>query len=89
MSYSTSNPPKLLVPSMGSGQPALWIYASGDAHTDVDATDYFSNGKDIGMKVGDVVLVQNTGSSAYTMTTHAVSAIDADGNATVSAAVLA
>lgn len=86
MAYSTSNPPKLLAPSMGSGQPALWVYASADAHTDVDATDYFENGRNLGMKVGDVVHVIVT--PGYTVTTHAVSAIDADGAATVSAAVL-
>lgn len=86
MAYETSNPPKCILHGIGGG-PSIWVYADGDAHTDVDATDYFTNGLELGMKVGDVVIVQNT--TGYTTTLHSVSAVDADGNATISAAVLA
>lgn len=88
MAYATTNPPKLLVTSMAGGQPALWVYASTDIHTDVDATDYFSNGDYLGMKVGDIVMVAKT-DATIGVTTHAVSAVTAGGAATVSAAILA
>ena len=86
MAYSTSNPPKKIGGGIGGGE-AVWLYVSADAHTDVDATDYFSNGKNLGMEVNDVVIVVD--SSTPTCTIHMVSAVDADGNATVAAATLA
>ena len=86
MAYEVTNSPKCIVHGIGGG-PSVWVYADGDAHGDVDATDYFTNGKKLGMKAGDLVFVQNT--TGYTTTLHSVSAVDADGNATISAAVLA
>lgn len=88
MAYATTNPPKLLVPSLAGGQPALWVYASADVHTDVDAAGYFADGDARGMKVGDIVMVQETDNS-YVTTIHAVSAVTAGGAATVNSAVLA
>jgi hypothetical protein len=85
MSYATSGL-QLLVRAPGGSGKAIWLYTGTDAHTDVDATDYFSDGKDRGMKAGDLVFVVNTGTSG---TMHYVSAIDSDGNATISAATLA
>ena len=87
MSYSTSAPPQLAIPSMGDGQ-ALWLYASTDVHTDVDAADYFSNGYALGMKVNDVVIVTKT-SATVGSTLHTVTAVTTDGAATVSPAILA
>ena len=87
MAYATSNPPQLLVPSMGGSQPALWVYTSADVHTDVDASGYISDAGNLGMKVGDVVLVIESDNS-YAVTTHAVSAISS-GAATLGGAVLA
>lgn len=88
MAYSTSNPPKLMVPSMGSGQAALWVYTSTDIHTDVDAADYFSNGDALGLKVGDIMFVSKSTATIGT-TVHYVSAVTAGGAATVAGAILA
>lgn len=88
MAYATSNPPKLLVPGMGSGQPSLWVYTSTDVHTAVAAADYFSNGDALGLKVGDIVLVSKSTATIGT-TVHYVSAVTAGGAATVAAAILA
>lgn len=85
MAYSTDNPPKLLQGSLG--EEKLWLYASTDVHTDVDATDYFSNGADLGMEVNDVVIVVKT-TATIGATLHVVTNVDSDGNATVSAAIL-
>ena len=86
MSYSTSNPPKCLVHSIGG--PSIWYYASTDVHTDVDAADYFSNGDALGMKVDDIVHVVKT-TATVGATTHSVSAVTAGGAATISPAILA
>ena len=87
MAYATTNPPQLLVQGMGDGV-SLWAYASTDVHTDVDATDYFSNGDDLGMKVNDTVIVTKT-SATIGATIHTVTAVTAGGAATVAAAILA
>ena len=88
MAYATTNPPKIIGnPGMGDGE-SLWIYTSTDVHTDVDATDYFSNGDALGMKVNDCVLVgKTTATVGYTM--HIVSVVTAGGAATIAAAILA
>lgn len=80
MAYSTTNPPSLVTQRVANG-PAIWIYKSADVVGDVDATDYFTNGAELGMKVGDAVLVVDTTTPLVTWCW--VSAVDADGNATV------
>ena len=88
MAYATTNPPNVIGnPGMGDGA-TLWMYGSTDVHTDVDATDYFSNGDALGMKVNDVVIVTKT-SATIGSTLHTVTAVTAGGAATVSAAILA
>ena len=87
MAYATTTPPQLLVPGMGDGL-SIWSYASTDVHTDVDATDYFSDGAALGMKVNATVIVTTT-SATVGATLHTVTAVTAGGAATVSAAILA
>ncbi len=85
MAYSTSNPPNRIAQGVGSA-PTLWQYSSTDAHTAVDATDYFTNAKDLGMRADDIMIVVDT--STPTCTIHHVAAIDSDGNGTITAATL-
>ena len=87
MAYSTSTPPNLIAQSVG-GAPQLWVYASADVHTDVDAADYFSNASALGMKVNDVVIVIKT-TATIGATIHVVTAVTAGGAGTVSPAILA
>ena len=87
MAYSTATPPNMVAQSVGAA-PALWLYASEDVHTDVDATDYFSNGAALGMRVNDVVIVIKT-SATIGATLHVVTVSTAGGAATVAAAILA
>lgn len=87
MAYSTSAPPILLVPRIGSGI-ALWVYSSTDVHTDVDASDYFTNGDALGMKVNDIMIVSKT-TATVGATIHTVSAVTAGGAATIAPAILA
>ena len=85
MAYSTSNPPNMITTGVGSG-PAMWVYASTDAHTDVDAANYFTNGRGLGMAVNDLVFVIDT--DAPTATMHVVTAVGAAA-ASISVATLA
>lgn len=87
MAYATTNPPRLLVPRMGSGT-ALWAYTSTDIHTDVDATDYFTNGHALGMRVNDILMAVKSDATVG-VTVHIVSVSTAGGAATVAAAILA
>lgn len=87
MAYATTNPPKCVVTGFGGG-PQIWIYASTDPHGTVEGAGYFTNGAALGMRVGDVVVVQDTDTGTYNTTIHSVSAVSA-GAATINAAVLA
>lgn len=87
MAYATTLPPQCAVARMGAGV-AVWVYASEDVHTDVDATGYFTNGDALGMKVNDVVIVVKT-TATVGATLHVVSAVTAGGAATVTPAILA
>jgi hypothetical protein len=84
MAYSTSLPPRLIAQGPSDGG-SIWMYQSEDAHGDVDAASYFTNGMALGMKVGDVVLVVETDAS-YALSMHVVTAVAAAG-ATVSARI--
>jgi hypothetical protein len=87
MAYATANLVRM-AQGAGGGAPSLWTYVSDDLHTDVDATDYFADGFDKGMKVNDVVLAIRTTTSPG-VTVHRVSAVTTNGAATIGAAILA
>lgn len=74
MAYATTNPPALLQDRvMGGG--AVWSYISPDARATVVGAGYFTNGKSLGMKLGDVVncVVDSTG----VLTVASVTAVNA------------
>lgn len=87
MAYATTNPPVCAFPRMGSG-PALWTYTHTDIHTAVDEPNYFTNGAELGMKVGDVVFVSKSDATIGT-TVHYVQTVTAGGAATIAPAILA
>jgi hypothetical protein len=64
-----------------SGGPSVWIYTSADAHTDVDASGYFSDGATFGLKANDVVIVVDT--NVPTCTIHRASSATTIGAATL------
>jgi hypothetical protein len=83
MSYATTNPPMLLGgPLTGAGQ--RWHYRSNDVATDVDASGYFTNGDALGMRVGDIMTVEDIDTGPNTITIHRVTVVTAGGAATVS-----
>jgi hypothetical protein len=80
MTYSTSNPPQLLSQGIGFATGLrVWAYASADASTVVDGDAYFSNGDALGMKAGDLVLVNDTDTNLTTM--HVVLSVASGGAA--------
>lgn len=82
MSYSTSNPPKLMVPGMG-GDSALWIYKSTDGSTSASATSYFTDGVALGMRQDDVVIGILGSTAGRVHALGVVSAVVASSGATV------
>lgn len=72
MPYSTSNPPKLVVPSFTNtpGEAGLWVYQSTDNATTVDVPGYFSNAKALGIKPGDYIWALDSDASPPITTMH-------------------
>ena len=54
MAYATTNPPKRIGGTLGGN--SLWYYTSADDDATVNGASYFTDGVDLGMKVGDIVL---------------------------------
>jgi hypothetical protein len=65
MAYSTTNPPRMVL-DLGVGASAkLWVYASADAAAAVDASGYFTDGYDRGMRDGDLIFVYASGTKIW------------------------
>lgn len=80
MAYLTSNPPRLINPSIGSDVQG-WVYKSTHTSTEVLAAGFFSNGSDLGMRVADLMTVINSTSGVrYDV---GVSSVNASSAATV------
>lgn len=56
MAYVTTNPPYRMHSGLGSGKQ-LWRYDSTDTDDTVIAALYITNALQLGMKVGDAVLI--------------------------------
>lgn len=86
MAYAVTNPPALVAQRIGSG-PALWIYTSADDDATVNGADYVTDALELGLQAGDFVYVWDTATPKGSC--HYVSAVDADGNATLAFAAVA
>ncbi len=88
MAYdATVQQPNRITGGTGANSSGLWIYQSADAHTDVDAAGYFTNGDDLGLKTNDSMIVIDT--ATPTCTIHHVATVTAGGAATITVATLA
>jgi hypothetical protein len=67
MAYSTTNPPALVMQSIGGYGPSFWAYKSSDTAATVCGSSYFSNGDALHMKAGDIVAMLNTASTLGTI----------------------
>lgn len=59
MAYDSANPPALVTQRVAGGG-AIWMYRSTDNAAAVNAANYFTNGYELGMKVGDTVRIIDT-----------------------------
>ena len=50
-----------------------WVYVSTHISSDIEAVNFFTDGKDLGMKLGDQLV--HVGSTTYVMTSHTVVAV--------------
>lgn len=81
MAYSTSTAPGLISQKNGSNGLRVWAYKSADSLATVAAADYFSNGDDLGMVVGDQMIVINSVTGASNQV--AVTQVTSGGAATI------
>ena len=51
--------------------PAMYVYTTTEAHTDVDASGYFNDVSDI-LNVGDMIIVHGSTGGTRTVTMHIV-----------------
>lgn len=76
MAYSTSNPPVLVTQGgIDGSKSSIWYLSGTDATTTVDGSGYITNGGDLGMAVGDLVMYHKTDS--YTLSTFYVKTVSA------------
>lgn len=78
MAYSTDNPPALVSQGVG-GNYREWVYKSTDPLTAVRVNGYFSDGYDLGMRVGDKVTIVDTDASPIDTAIAVVSVATAAG----------
>jgi hypothetical protein len=77
MAYETSNPPALIAQGIGGAGMKIYIYNDDDATADVDGNGYITNGDDLGMDVGDIVIHEDL--SAETTNQYRVDSVTAGG----------
>jgi hypothetical protein len=65
MAYDTTKPPVRM--SQGIDSVTFWAYQSADAAATVKAAGYISNAEDIGMKVGDGIVILDTATPLATL----------------------
>src|SRR5580698_5070505 len=77
MAYNPALLRCIVPPGIDSG--AIWVYGPGDVHATVEGAGYFTTGGQVGMKVGDLVLVIESAASATPggTTCHSVTAVQA------------
>lgn len=82
MAYNTNNPPVRIRSSLDGSTSALWSYISTNSTTQVAASGFITDAANLGMKVGDVVFVEESDNNNSTAT-FAVASISS-GAATLS-----
>lgn len=93
MAYVVTNPPQQVMRGGHDGSlPSVWEYTSADAAATVDTSGYITNGGNLGMKVGDLVFVRDTGTPlttchyVVTVSATAPGAVDLSNGTTIGAA---
>lgn len=74
MAYDTSNPPVLVSDRNDGSSARLWIYTSTDDPDTVAGAGYISNAVNVGMRVGDAVIIRES-DNAYAPVMASVASI--------------
>lgn len=77
MAYSETNPPLMITQTVAAHR--IFYYTSTNAVGAVDATGFFTNGLDLGLGVGDKVIVYQSSTGTPKMTDTHVSAVSSTG----------
>jgi hypothetical protein len=85
MAYNQNNLSNIS-PNLTSGSWGMWVYRSADPVATVIAAGYISNATEMGLAVGDTILVIDT--ATPTQTWSRVTVVTAAGLATLSSGVL-
>ncbi len=64
MAYDVANPPIRV--AGGVAGTSIWMYSDADVDSDVIAQDYFTDGLDLGIKVGDFLILFDTAGKGAT-----------------------
>lgn len=67
MAYATTNPPRLVSQAIVGGK--TFYYESADAIATVNTSGYFTNGYNLGLRVGDTVIVRDTATPTTSLCT--------------------
>lgn len=78
MAYSTSLPPAATSAAI-EGRATFWSYRSVDDAATVRGANYFTNGLDLGMRVGDFVFHNDTDAATVTGSASVVTAVTSSG----------
>lgn len=60
MAYATSAPPLLVASAKDGSSPQIWSYTSTDSISTVGGTGYFTDATNLGMRVGDKIIVSES-----------------------------
>ena len=72
MAYETGNPPHL-AGDQPVAAPRKWTYKSTHTQAVVGTSDHISNGEDLGMATGDILM--HVGSTTFITSAHCVNAV--------------
>ena len=80
MAYDKTKPPALQTDDVGNQSIAYWSMRGTDTQAAVAVNGYISNGRDLGMKRGDILDVFNTGTNPPQLYTFIVAAVNPNGS---------
>lgn len=90
MVYSTALPPRCIAAGRVNAGPSIWIYSEASlAASAFDVSGYITNGGDLGMRVGDLVLHLNvatgiwSGHTVMTVSSTKPGAVDLSNGTTI------
>ena len=73
MAYNTAYPPRLLASVDDGATPSVWTYYTTDSLAAVQASGYFTNAVNVGLRVKDIVIVIGPGKTPTQLMVESIS----------------